>query len=76
MLKIIPIRCYFEAGDAHVIISFLDELKEALWTGYGDDIIKMHQENVTLQDDAYCDEMELDFDLGDDIPFQQNVVLK
>lgn len=42
-MKLTKITTHWSAADAHMMISFLDELKDALWDTYGEDIIKVHQ---------------------------------
>jgi hypothetical protein len=52
-MKVIKLTVYWDAADAQLIISFMDELRELLVDTYGDEIIEMHQrrtENDTLDD--------------------------
>ena len=44
-MKLTQLRTYWDADDAYLIISFLDELKEVLWDTYGSEIIKQQQAN-------------------------------
>ena len=39
-MKLTQLRTYWDADETHLIISFLDELKEVLWETYGADIIE------------------------------------
>ena len=48
-MNTIRLRTYWNADDAHLVISFLDELRDLLWESYGDEIIAMHQ---SLAEDA------------------------
>ena len=56
------LRTYWTADDAHLIISFLDELKDTLWATYGADIIeqrkKENQQNIHQEDQ----QLSLEFD--------------
>lgn len=60
-MKLTQLRTYWNAGDASIVLEFLDELKELLWETYGDEIIEMHRaENEgNSQDDG---QTELPFD--------------
>ncbi len=49
-MKLSQLRTYWDAEDAHLIISFLDELKEVLWDTYGNEIIEQQQENQNAID--------------------------
>ena len=40
--KYTQIITHWDAEDAHLVISFLDNLKEALWAVYGQDIMDEH----------------------------------
>lgn len=42
-MKLTQIRTYWTAEEAESVISFLDELRDLLWTVYGHDIVEMHQ---------------------------------
>ncbi len=58
MKPITPIPCDWTAEDAHLVISFLDELQDHLWAMYGDDIIAHHRELA----EANARQTELAFD--------------
>ena len=45
-MKIIKLTAYWDAADAQLIISFMDELSDLLVDTYGDEIIEMHQQRV------------------------------
>ena len=48
------IPVYWDAADAQLVISFLDDLRDLLVDTYGDEIIEMHQRlagNKNLDDD-------------------------
>lgn len=42
-MKILKITTHWSAEEAECIYQLLDELKDALWQGYGEDILKMHE---------------------------------
>jgi hypothetical protein len=44
------LRTYWEADDAHLVISFLDELRDTLWATYGAEIIEQQQTNQSPPD--------------------------
>ena len=52
-MKLSQLRTYFEPDEAHLIISFLDELREVLCDAYANEIIEQQQENKNAinQDD-------------------------
>lgn len=49
-MKLTQLRTYWDAEDAHLIISFLDGLKEVLWDTYGNEIIEQQQKNQNAID--------------------------
>ena len=52
-MKVIKLTVYWDAADAQLIISFIDELRELLVDTYGDEIVDMHRrlvQNNTLDD--------------------------
>jgi hypothetical protein len=66
MMKITQLRTHWDAGEAQMVIEFLDELRDVLWTVYGQEIIAMHVEDadnkngtVEVHDDGQTD---LEFD--------------
>ena len=53
-MKILKLPVYWDAADAQLVISFLDDLRDLLVDTYGDEIIEMHQRlagNKNLDDD-------------------------
>jgi hypothetical protein len=48
MKAVTPICVHWSADDAHLVISFLDELCDQLWAVYGDEIIAHQQELADL----------------------------
>ena len=42
-MKILKLPVYWNAADAQLVISFLDDLRDLLVDTYGDEIIEMHQ---------------------------------
>ena len=66
MMRFMHLKSHWSPEDAHTILSLLDELRDAIWQAYGDDIM------------AYCrkehlhstDELDHSSTSGDDIiPF-------
>ena len=56
-MKTLRLRTYWDADDAHLVISFLDELRDLLWDSYGDEIIATHQNlaDAAAQNDRQTD---------------------
>jgi len=51
-MKLSQLTTHWSADDAHLVLSFLDELSEVLWATYGPGIIEQQQrEHQTLQTD-------------------------
>ncbi len=53
-MKLSQLRTYWTADDAHLILSFLDEVKDVLWATYGAEIIEQQQwenQNTDKQSD-------------------------
>ena len=53
-MKVIKLTVYWDAADAQLIISFIDELRDLLVDTYGDEIVDMHRrlvQNTTLDED-------------------------
>jgi hypothetical protein len=59
-MKITQLRTYWDAGDANIVLAFLDELREVLLATYGDEIIEMHRN--TDEDSTQYGQTELPFD--------------
>ena len=52
-MKVIKLTVYWDAADAQLIISFIDELRDLLVDTYGDEIVDMHRrlvQNNTLDE--------------------------
>ena len=64
-MNTIRLRTYWNADDAHLVISFLDELRDLLWESYGDEIVAMHQ---NLAEDAAQNDRQTDL-FNDKIEF-------
>ena len=53
-MKILKLPVYWNAADAQLVISFLDDLRDLLVDTYGDEISEIHQRlagNKNLDDD-------------------------
>lgn len=65
-MKLTQLSTFWDADDAYTIIAFLDELRDVLWTVYGDEIIErqqaLHQEDNNQEDQS--DEIPFDDDLN------------
>jgi hypothetical protein len=59
-MKIMKLPAYWGAGDAQLVISFLDDLRDLLVDTYGDEIINMHQ-HLTKNDTQDDGQIELPF---------------
>ena len=65
-MKVIKLTVYWDAADAQLIISFMDELRNLLVDTYGDEIVDMHRrlvQNNTL------DEGQTDLPFNDPVEF-------
>jgi|GEM_PF-1174984 len=50
-MKLSQLKTHWSADDAHLVLSFLDELRDALWAAYGAEVIEQqHQESQTSAD--------------------------
>ncbi len=65
-MKINQIVTYLEPDQAIDIINFMEQLKEVLWSAYGEEIIAMQQNDGH---DNHRDEKQLSLDFNDQIPF-------
>ena len=56
-MKVIKLTVHWDAADAQLIISFIDELRELLVDTYGDEIVDMHRQLVQshTRDDGQTD---------------------
>ena len=55
-MRLTQLRTYWEANEASAIIDFLDELKDVLWTVYGDEIIEQRQA-LQQESDSHNDQL-------------------
>jgi len=56
-MKFTQLRTHWTADDAHVVLSLLDELREALWETYGPEIIEQRQKGYQK---VICDDEDID----------------
>lgn len=63
-MKILKITTHWTPEEADCIYRFLDDVKEALWQQYGDDIVHMYK---ILHDEQQAEHEPCDF--NDEIPF-------
>ncbi len=63
-MKRLKITTYWSAEEAEGIYQLLDELKDAIWQSYGEDILEMHQTMLLEKQDG--DEHK---DFNDETPF-------
>jgi len=54
-MKTLKITTYWSAEEADCIYQLLDELKEAVWAAYGEEILKMHQEMRDEKAEVQCE---------------------
>ncbi len=71
MMKITQLRTYWDAGEAHMVIEFLDELRDVLWSAYGQEIIAMHAEDAGNENRTGIrhDDGQTDLEFDDKIEF-------
>jgi hypothetical protein len=65
-MKVIKLTVYWDAADAQLIISFIDELRELLVDTYGDEIVEMHRQ---LVQNNTRDEGQTDLPFNDPVEF-------
>jgi hypothetical protein len=65
-MKVIKLTTYWDAADAQLIISFIDELRELLVDTYSDEIVDMHRQ---LVQNNTLDEGQTDLPFNDPIEF-------
>ena len=65
-MKVIKLTVYWDAADAQLIISFIDELRDLLVDTYGDEIVDMHRQ---LVQNNTRDEGQTDLPFNDPIEF-------
>jgi len=51
-MRLSQLRTHWTADDAHLILSFLDELKDVVWATYGAEIIEQQRKNQTTTDQS------------------------
>lgn len=68
-MKIVQLRTHWDAGEAHVVIEFLDELRDLLWTIYSDEIIAMHQDAADEGESHIPNDGQTDLEFDDEIEF-------
>ena len=61
-MKVTRLYTYWDADDAHRVIGFLDELRDALWETYAAEIIEAQQA-------MYLASRQTDLPFDDDIEF-------
>ncbi len=66
VMTITQLTTHWDYAEAHLVIEFLDELQDILWTAYGEEIIAMYQseaERGAVEDNMRNDgQTELSFD--------------
>lgn len=62
-MKITKLRTYWDAGEAENFIAFLDDLRDAMWDIYYDDIAEMHYLMKQRENEL---EKQLCFDFDDE----------
>ena len=65
-MKITRLRTHWSAEEAHVVIEFLEVLREQLWENHGDAVVDMLRE--TSAEKAW-QEAQAKFEFDDDITF-------
>ncbi|WP_404357097.1 hypothetical protein [Methylotuvimicrobium sp. KM1] len=63
-MKILRITTHWTPEEADCVYQFLDDLKEAIWQCYGEDILDLYK---TIPDEQQAGPEESDF--NDEIPF-------
>jgi hypothetical protein len=64
-MKFTQIKTHWTTEEASVVMEFLDELRDTLWTIYGEDIIAMHQTDLISE----VEENPRESEFNDEIPF-------
>ena len=62
-MKITKLTTFWDPADAHLVISFLDELRDLLWDTYADQIAQMYA------DMAEADARQTESPSDDDLEF-------
>lgn len=66
-MKFTQLETYWTADDAHLIIAFLDDLRDTLWATYGTEIIEQRHKEAQQKTDEHDRQWSLDID--EDIDF-------
>lgn len=59
-MKILKITTHFSTEEADCLYQLMDELKEAIWRSYGDDIIEMHKAIAAEKDSVKAENLPND----------------
>ncbi len=54
-MTFIQMTTHWEAEEAHSVIEFLDQLRDALWQRHGEGITQMQRESSTVHNDRQHD---------------------
>jgi hypothetical protein len=65
-MKMMKLPAYWDAADAQLVISFLDDLRDLLVDTYASEIINMHQQ---LAEDDALDEGQIELLFSDPLEF-------
>lgn len=65
-MKIMKLPADWDAGDAQLVISFLDDLRDVLVDTYGDEIIDMHRR---MADRSALNEDQIELPFNDPLEF-------
>jgi hypothetical protein len=65
-MKIMKLPAYWDAADADLVISFLDDLRDLLVDTYGDEIIDMHRR---MAESSALNEDQIELPFNDPLEF-------
>ena len=65
-MKIMKLPAYWDAADADLVISFLDDLRDVLVDTYGDEIIDMHRR---MAESSALNEDQIELPFNDPLEF-------
>jgi len=65
-MKIMKLPVYWDAADAQLVISFLDDLRDLLVDTYGDEIIDMHRR---MAESSALNEDQIELPFNDPLEF-------
>ncbi len=54
-MQVLRLQAHWNAGEAYAVLAFIDTLREAIVTRYGDEIVEMLQEANAEHDDEQLD---------------------